>query len=69
MSAAFEQSPRHMPCVDAGSVGVHQLAPDLVLVVILVLILVGTPAGDVTALLTAASLLITQVSTNLRRVA
>lgn len=69
MSATFDQSPRYMPCIDAGRTGVHQLVPDLVLVVIVVLILVGTPVGDVTALLAAASFLITQVSSNLRRTA
>ncbi|MFB7055963.1 hypothetical protein ACFCXT_22885 [Streptomyces vinaceus] len=67
MSNTNEQPPSHLACIATGLPEAHQPLACTLLVVILILVLMGTPAGDVTALVTAASLLIAQVSSGLNR--
>ncbi|MFE7302580.1 hypothetical protein [Streptomyces sp. NPDC057579] len=67
MNTTLEQSPLSMLCIPFSRIGVRHRAPDVVLVVIVVLVFLGTPVSDITALLSAASLLIAQAGSNLRR--
>lgn len=67
MSYAFEQSPWHVVCVGPGRSEAQLPVVALLWIVIVLLILMGTPPGDITALITAVSLLITQASSRLSR--
>lgn len=67
MSAALERSSLSMPYIPYGCSGVPLLAPGVVLVVIMILVILGSPLNDVTVLLNAASILIAQIGSDLRR--